>query len=129
MTGAFSGQRWLEEEREIVVYKSGEANMVYVLREALAQNASDCTVAPGNPSYCCVNGELRLLGEHAVTSEEAEEMMRSIALDDDQQTLHKTGKVQFGFAFEDKAKIRVSALYRDEAGGPIMRLSFIKTSR
>ncbi len=118
-----------EEGRETMVNKSDEANMIYVLRGALAQNASDFTVAAGNPSYCCVDGELRFLGEHRITPEEAEEMMRSIISDDNKQTLRKTGKVQFGFAFEDKARISVSALYKGEVGGPIMRFSVISASR
>ncbi len=118
-----------EEEREMVVHSDSEANMIYVLRSALDQNAPDFTVASGNPSYCSVDGELRFLGEHRITPEEAEEMMQSIASDENKQTLHKTGKVQFGFAFEDEAKIKVSALYNGEDGGPIMRFSVIEHRR
>ena len=105
--------------------KMGTYAMVHLLKDTLARNASDFTVASGNPPYCCVGGEISFLGKQTITPSEADRLMRSVASDDHQQALHKTGHVEFGFAFEDVARFRVSALYKDVASGPVMRLFVI----
>ncbi len=74
-------------------------------------NASDLHIHVGEAPTLRVNGEMTPVDGPALTPEDTEQLMLSITGEVNQQHLKTQGGADFGFAFKDRARFRVS-VYR-----------------
>ncbi|MFO7775565.1 MAG: type IV pilus twitching motility protein PilT [Candidatus Hydrogenedentota bacterium] len=97
-------------------------DMVSLLRMLVDRDGSDLHITVGNPPVGRVHGHLQYFGENVLTSEDTERLMKSIASVDNQQELQEVGGSDFGFAFEDIARFRVSIFKQKGYVGIVLRL-------
>jgi len=86
--------------------------MVSLLRMLVDREGSDLHLCVDGPPIARIHGRLQFFGEDPLTAEDTERLMKSIASVDNQQELQEVGGSDFGFAFEDVARFRVS-IYRE----------------
>ncbi|GMV99087.1 MAG: twitching motility protein PilT [Candidatus Hydrogenedentota bacterium] len=96
--------------------------MVSLLRMLIDREGSDLHLAVGNPPVGRVHGHLQYFGDDPMTSDDTERLMKSIASVDNQQELQEVGGSDFGFAFEDIARFRVSIFKQKGMVGLVLRL-------
>jgi twitching motility protein PilT len=96
--------------------------MVSLLRMLIDRDGSDLHFAVENPPVGRVHGHLQYFGENPLTNEDTERLMKSIASVDNQQELQEVGGSDFGFAFEDVARFRVSIFKQKGCVGLVLRL-------
>jgi len=96
--------------------------MVSMLRMLIDRDGSDLHLPVGNPPVGRVHGHLQFFGEETLTPEDTERLMKSIASVDNQQELQEVGGSDFGFAFEDVARFRVSIFKQKGYVGLVLRL-------
>jgi twitching motility protein PilT len=96
--------------------------MVSMLRMLIDRDGSDLHLPVGNPPVGRVHGRLQFFGEEILTPEDTERLMKSIASVDNQQELQEVGGSDFGFAFEDVARFRVSIFKQKGYVGLVLRL-------
>ncbi len=96
--------------------------MVSLLRMLIDRDGSDLHLAVDNPPVGRVHGHLQYFGENPLTSDDTERLMKSIASVDNQQELQEVGGSDFGFAFEDIARFRVSIFKQKGYVGLVLRL-------
>lgn len=96
--------------------------MVSLLRMLIDRDGSDLHLAVDNPPVGRVHGRLQFFGEEPLTPEDTERLMKSIASVDNQQELQEVGGSDFGFAFEDVARFRVSIFKQKGYVGLVLRL-------
>lgn len=96
--------------------------IVSLLRMLIDRDGSDLHVAVGNPPVGRVHGRMHFFGEAPLTPEDTERLMKSIASVDNQQELQEVGGSDFGFAFEDVARFRVSIFKQKGHVGIVLRL-------
>jgi twitching motility protein PilT len=96
--------------------------MVSLLRMLIDRDGSDLHLATGNAPVGRVHGHLQYFGEEPLTAEDTERLMKSIASVDNQQELQEVGGADFGFAFEDVARFRVSIFKQRGYVGLVLRL-------
>jgi len=96
--------------------------MVSLLRMLVDRDGSDLHLAVDNPPVGRVHGRLQYFGEDPLTPEDTERLMKSIASVDNQQELQEVGGSDFGFAFEDVARFRVSIFKQRGYVGLVLRL-------
>lgn len=96
--------------------------MVSLLRMLIDREGSDLHLAVGNPPVGRVHGHLQYFGDDVMTAEDTERLMKSIASVDNQQELQEVGGADFGFAFEDVARFRVSIFKQRGYVGLVLRL-------
>lgn len=82
--------------------------MVSLIRMLLDREGSDLHLTVDNPPVGRIHGRLIHFGDDPLTPEDTERLMKSIASVDNQQELQEVGGADFGFAFEDVARFRVS---------------------
>lgn len=99
-----------------------EYEMVSLLRMLIDRDGSDLHLAVGNPPTGRCSGRLQYFGDDVLTAEDTESLMKSIASVDNQQELQEVGGTDFGFAFEDIARFRVSVLKQRGYVGMVLRL-------
>ncbi|MFP4190878.1 MAG: type IV pilus twitching motility protein PilT [Candidatus Hydrogenedentota bacterium] len=97
-------------------------DMVSLLRMLVDREGSDLHITVGNPPVGRVHGHLQYFGENVLTPEDTERLMKSIASVDNQQELQEVGGSDFGFAFEDIARFRVSIFKQKGYVGIVLRL-------
>ncbi len=97
-------------------------DMVSLLRMLVDREGSDLHITVGNPPVGRVHGHLQFFGEKVLTAEDTERLMKSIASVDNQQELQEVGGSDFGFAFEDIARFRVSIFKQKGYVGLVLRL-------
>lgn len=97
-------------------------DMVSLLKMLIDRDGSDLHLAVENPPVGRVHGHLEFFGEKALTPEDTERLMKSIASVDNQQELQEVGGSDFGFAFEDIARFRVSIFKQKGNVGLVLRL-------
>lgn len=97
-------------------------DMVSLLRMLIDRDGSDLHIAVDNPPVGRVHGHLQYFGEKVLTAEDTERLMKSIASVDNQQELQEVGGSDFGFAFEDIARFRVSIFKQRGYVGLVLRL-------
>jgi twitching motility protein PilT len=97
-------------------------NMVSLLKMLIDRDGSDLHLSVNNPPIGRVHGRLQFFGEDPLTPEETEMLMKSIASVDHQQELGEVGGADFGFAFEDVARFRVSIFKQKGYVGCVLRL-------
>ncbi len=95
--------------------------MVSLLRMLVDRDGSDLHLAVGNPPVGRVHGHLQYFGEEPMDGMDTERLMKSIASVDNQQELQEVGGSDFGFAFEDVARFRVSIFKQKGYVGAVLR--------
>ncbi len=83
-------------------------SMSDLLELVVSENASDLHIRVNVPPVIRVHGILHRVEGPPLKPEDAEELMRSVTSDDHVQAVREKGTSDFGFAFGDKARFRVS---------------------
>jgi twitching motility protein PilT len=96
--------------------------MVSLLRMLIDREGSDLHLAVHNPPVGRVHGGLQYFGDDPMMPDDTERLMKSIASVDNQQELQEVGGSDFGFAFEDIARFRVSIFKQKGHVGLVLRL-------
>jgi len=79
-----------------------------LLDTCIKQGASDLHLTVDKPPTLRLHGRLRELKTKVLTPDDTVALMKSIAPERNQQELQEEGTTDFGFAFGDKARFRVS---------------------
>ncbi len=79
-----------------------------LLMACVKQDASDIHITVGQPPVFRLHGRLRRLETKVLDSEDCVSLMKSISPERCQRELQESGTSDFGFAFGDKARFRVS---------------------
>lgn len=79
-----------------------------LLETTVRRNASDLHLAVGRPPTLRLHGHLRELQTKTLEAEDTMSLMKSITPDRIQQEFEETGSGDFGFAYGDEARFRVS---------------------
>ncbi len=96
--------------------------IVSLLRMLVDRDGSDLHITVDSPPVGRVHGRLQFFGDNPLTAEDTERLMKSIASVDNQQELQEVGGSDFGFAFEDVARFRVSIFKQKGYVGIALRL-------
>ena len=92
-----------------------------LLNLVVEEGASDLHIEVGVPPTLRLNGGLAPLDTDCLTPEDTERLIKSIASDAHIQKLREEGTVDFGFAFENKARFRVSVFKQKGCLGTVLR--------
>ncbi len=93
-----------------------------LLQLVLDENASDLHLQVDAPPTLRIHGDLFGLETGKLTRDDTERLMKSITSEVNQQKLREEGGADFGFAFADKARFRVSIFKQKGAVGTVMRM-------
>src|SRR3989454_737842 len=96
-------------------------SMSDLLQLVVSEGASDLHVRVGTPPTIRVHGILHRVEGPALASEHTEELMRSITSEDHIQHVRERGGADFGFAFGDMARFRVSVFKEKGNFGVVLR--------
>ncbi|MFH0839328.1 MAG: type IV pilus twitching motility protein PilT [Candidatus Omnitrophota bacterium] len=80
----------------------------HILEMCVHRNASDIHLCVDKPPVLRINGEIENVGNEPLTAFDTERLAKSITADDHQGKLRQHGTVEFGLAFGDVARFRVS---------------------
>jgi len=83
-------------------------NMDRLLQACVTQGASDIHISVGRPPVLRIDGHLRSLETKVIEPDDSAGLMKSITPERCQQELQEEGGTDFGFAFGDLARFRVS---------------------
>ncbi len=92
-----------------------------LLAACVKQGASDIHIAVGQPPVFRLHGRLRRLETKSLEPEDTQALMKSITPDRCQQELQEKGGSDFGFAFGDLARFRVSIFKQRGNIGMVLR--------
>jgi twitching motility protein PilT len=95
--------------------------MSELLELAFEEGASDIHIEVGSPPVLRLHGALAPIDAAILGPEDTERMIKSVASDVHQQKIREDGGVDFGFAFGDKARFRVSCFKQKGFYGMVMR--------
>src|SRR5438309_1714647 len=93
-----------------------------LLQLVVDENASDLHIRVGVPPTVRLHGALVPLDMPSLTPEDTESLMRGITSDDQIQKVRTNGGSDFGFAFGDAARFRVSVFKERGNFGMALRL-------
>ena len=82
--------------------------LAILIKEALQKGASDIHLSVGRPVTYRINGDLVSAGQKALTPQDTEAMVREVTNEEQRKKIAEVGGVDFGFSFEDQARIRAS---------------------
>lgn len=97
-------------------------NMDRLLAACVSQGASDIHVVVGRPPVLRIDGRLRSLETKVLSPDDSVALMKSITPERNQQELQEEGGTDFGFAFGDKARFRVSVFKQRGNVSVVLRL-------
>jgi len=83
-------------------------NMDRLLEACVTQGASDLHIVTGRPPVLRIDGSLRSLETKTLEPNDTTALMKSVTPDRNQQELQEEGGTDFGFAYGDVARFRVS---------------------
>jgi twitching motility protein PilT len=83
-------------------------NMDRLLQACVSQGASDLHIVVGRPPVLRIDGSLRSLETKVLEPDDTTALMKSITPDKNQQELQEEGGTDYGFAYGDQARFRVS---------------------
>jgi len=83
-------------------------NMDRLLQACVAQDASDIHLVTNRPPVLRIHGRLRSLETKVLEPDDTTALMKSITPERNQQELQEEGGTDFGFAYGDAARFRVS---------------------
>ena len=92
-----------------------------LLNLVVEEGASDLHIEVGVPPVLRLSGSLAPLDTEPLAAEDTERLIKSIASDMHIQKIREEGGVDFGFAFEDKARFRVSCFKQKGHLGAVLR--------
>jgi twitching motility protein PilT len=92
-----------------------------LLQLVVSEGASDLHIRVGVPPVIRVHGILHRVEGPILTPEDTEELMRSITSEDHIQHVRERGGADFGFAFGDMARFRVSVFKEKGNFGMVQR--------
>ena len=93
-----------------------------LLETVIKQGASDLHLTVGRPPVIRLQGQLRSLETKVLTPEDAIALMKAITPERNQQELSEEGGTDFGFAFGDGARFRVSVFKQKGNVAIVLRL-------
>jgi twitching motility protein PilT len=96
-------------------------SMSDLLQLVVSEGASDLHIRVGTPPTIRVHGILHRVEGPALRPEESEELMRSITSEERLQAVRERGGTDFGFAFADVARFRVSVFKERGNFGVVLR--------
>src|SRR4030066_1717889 len=97
-------------------------NMDRLLAACVTQGGSDIHLTPGRPPVLRIDGSLRSLETKVLEPDDTAALMRSITPDRNQQELQEEGGTDFGFAFGDQGRFRVSVFRQKGNLALVLRL-------
>jgi len=97
-------------------------NMDRLLQACVMQGASDIHLVTGRPPVLRIDGRLRSLETKVLEPDDTNALMKSITPDRNQQELQEEGGTDFGFAFGDAARFRVSIFRQKGNISVVLRL-------
>ncbi len=92
-----------------------------LLETVVVRGASDLHIAVGQPPVLRLHGRLVKLETKVLEPEDTVSLMKSITPERCQQELQQSGSTDFGFAFGDKARFRVSVFKQRGNTGMVLR--------
>ncbi|MDX2187973.1 MAG: type IV pilus twitching motility protein PilT [Opitutaceae bacterium] len=92
-----------------------------LLELVVEQNASDLHLQVGQPPTLRISGSMVPVDGADLTPKDTEYLMMAITPDTHQQSVKLNGGADFGFAFQDKARFRVSVLKSKSNYGLVLR--------
>jgi len=92
-----------------------------LLELVVEQGASDLHLQVKQPPTLRINGTMTPVEGPPLTVQDTEELMKSITSSSNQEKLKTTGGADFGFAYMDRARFRVSVLRAKGAYGIVLR--------
>ncbi len=93
-----------------------------LLDVVVKQYASDLHLSVGRPPAIRLHGALRSLGTTPLVPEDTVAMMKSITSERHQQELQEQGGCDYGFAYNEQARFRVSVFKQRGYTGLVLRL-------
>jgi twitching motility protein PilT len=97
-------------------------NMDRLLEACLQMGSSDIHLTVDRPPVMRIDGGLRSLDTKVLEAEDTEALVRSITPDRNQQELQEEGGTDFGFAYGDKCRFRVSVFRQKGNLAMVLRL-------
>jgi len=97
-------------------------NIRDIIEMAFEKHASDIHLQVGRPITFRLNGDLTSITKEALAPSDTEAYMRSITDETHRQRIDRVGGVDFGFALEKTARLRVSAFRQQGYYGMVLRL-------
>ena len=99
----------------------GRLEMGDLLDLVLEEGASDLHIPCYSPPVLRLHGEMTPLDVEPMGPDDTEYLMKSITSEANQQKLQQDGSVDFGFAFGDRARFRVSVFKAKGCIGMVLR--------
>ncbi|MCU0916402.1 MAG: type IV pilus twitching motility protein PilT [Planctomycetes bacterium] len=96
-------------------------NMDRLLQACVTQGASDIHISVGRPPVLRIDGHLRSLETKVLEPDDATALMKSITPDRCQQELQEEGGTDYGFAFGEAARFRVSVFKQKGCVSMVLR--------
>src|ERR1700677_949180 len=96
-------------------------SMSDLLQLVVSEGSSDLHIRVGVPPVIRVHGILHRVDGPSLKTEDTEELMRSITSEDSIQQVREAGGADFGFAFGDRARFRVSVFKEKGNFGLVLR--------
>ena len=93
-----------------------------LLQLVVDENASDIHISVGKPPCLRIDGRLHPLEIEPLRPEDTERLMRSITSEEQIQRVREHGGTDFGFAFGDMGRFRVSVFRQKGHFGVVLRL-------
>lgn len=93
-----------------------------LLQLVMDEGASDIHIQVGVPPTLRIHGGLENLDTDPLTPADTEQLMKAITSESNQQELRQNGGVDFGFAFGEKCRFRVSVLKQKGSIGMVLRI-------
>ena len=95
--------------------------MADLLQLVVDEGVSDLHIEVGVPPVVRLHGDMTPLDLPPLTAEDTERLVKSFASEVHIQKIQEVGSVDFGFAFGDQARFRVSAFKQKNCFGTILR--------
>lgn len=93
-----------------------------LLQTVINQGASDLHISVGQPPVLRLHGRMRRLDTKELTADDTVSLMKQIAPERCQQQLQEVGGADFGFAFGELARFRVSIFRQRGFVGMVLRI-------
>ena len=93
---------------------AGFYSMMDLLKLVAHERAEELRLHVGEPPLIVLRGNTRVLDVPAVTTESADELLRSIASEEQMGELHRCGDIHFIYNFQNSARFAVSAATQHE---------------
>lgn len=98
-----------------------DIEMGELLQLVVDEGVSDLHIEVGAPPMLRLHGSLTPVDAPILTPEDTEKMVKAVASEQHQQKIKQDGGVDFGFAFSDKARFRVSCFRQKGYFGMVLR--------